>query len=110
MLKLKTELSKVKEATQVAQAAANTTRQKFYDLGVQETKAHLTKELAGVCREYCLEVWTEALNVAETPADSKWRKAENVFYPEDLRDVLEAAPEVATLAPTAAEQPPPSRR
>ena len=94
----------------MAQAAANTTRKKFYDLGVQETKAQLTKELVGVCREYCLEVWTEALNVAEAPADLKWRKAENVLYTEDLRDVPKAAPEVATLAPTAAKQPPPSQR
>lgn len=38
--------------------------QKFYDLRVQEIEARLTKELARVCRNYCLEVWTEALNLA----------------------------------------------
>lgn len=84
VLELKAELSKAKEAAQMAQAAANTAGQKFYDLRVQETEAWLTEELAGVYREYCLEVWTEALNMARALADSKWRKAENVFYPEDL--------------------------
>ena len=84
MLELKTELSKANEAAQVAQAVVDTTGQKFYDLGVQETEARLNKELAGVCREYCLEVWTGTLNVAEAPTNSKWRKDENLFYLEDL--------------------------
>ena len=51
---------------------------------MQETEARLTEELARVCREYYLLVWTEALNVVRAPADLKWRRAENVFYPEDL--------------------------
>ena len=55
----------------MAQVAANTTGQKFYDLRLQETKARLTEELARVCREYCLKVWTEALNVAGAPVDLK---------------------------------------
>ena len=65
--------------------------------------------MAGVCREYCLEVWTETLNVAGAPTDSKWRKVKNLFYLEDLRDVLEAALEEATLTLTMVEQPPPSQ-
>ena len=56
VLELKAELFKAKEAAQVTQVAADTAGQKFYDFGVQETKARLTEELAGVCREYCLEV------------------------------------------------------
>ena len=55
---LKAELETAKEAAQVTQATADTTGHKFYDLGVQETEARLTNELAGVCRDYCLEVWT----------------------------------------------------
>lgn len=43
--------------------------QKFYDLGVQETKAYLTKELARVRRDYYLKVWIEALNVDGAPAN-----------------------------------------
>ena len=93
----------------MAQAVVDTTGQKFYDLGVQATEARLNKELAGVCREYCLEVWTGTLNVAEAPTNSKWRKAENLFYLEDLRDDLKAAPEEATFTLTMVEQPPPSQ-
>ena len=47
---------------------------------MQETKAHLTDELARVCRDYCLKVWTKALNLARVPATLEWRKAENVYY------------------------------
>ena len=104
MLELKAKLSKAKE---VAQAAADTAGQKFYDLGVQEIEAWLSKELAAVCKEYCLEVWTEGLNVAGAPVDSKWRKAESIYYPENLREIPKAAPEEAVPAFTAAEQPPP---
>ena len=108
MLELKTELSKAKEVAQVAQVVANTTGQKFYDLGVQETKAQLTEELVAVYREYCLDVWTKTLNVARALTNLKWRKAENVFYPEDLREVPKVAPKDAVPAPTTAEQPLPT--
>ena len=50
----------------------------------------MTKELDGVCWVYCFEVWTEALNVVGGLTDSKWRKAENVYYLEDLQEVPEA--------------------
>ena len=56
VLELKAELFKAKEAAQVTQVAADNAGQKFYDFGVQETEARLTEKLAGVCREYCLEV------------------------------------------------------
>lgn len=60
---MKAELERAKEAAQVAQAAANASEQKFPNLGGKETKVYLTNELDGVCRNYCLEVWTEALNL-----------------------------------------------
>lgn len=41
--------------------------------------------------------------------DSKWRKAESVYYPENLREVPKAAPKEAVPAFTAAEQPPPTQ-
>ena len=50
---------------------------------MQEIEARLTEELAGVCREYCLEVRTEALNVGGASMNLKWRKVENAFYLED---------------------------
>ena len=51
---------------------------------MRETEVRLIDELAGVCKDYCLEVWIEALNQAGAPATAKWRKAENVYYLEDL--------------------------
>ena len=50
--------------------------------------------LVRVCHEFCLEVWTEALNVAKAPTNSELRKAENINYPEDLRE-----PPKAVLGP-----------
>jgi len=47
--------------------------------------------------------------MAEAPVDSKWRKAKNVDYLEDLREVPEVAPEEAIPALNAAEQPPPTQ-
>ena len=47
-MELKAELSKAKEATQVAQTATDAVGQKFYDLRVQETEAWLINELARV--------------------------------------------------------------
>ena len=68
----------------MAQAAAGVATQKFYDLRVQETEARLIDELVGVCRDYCLEVWIEALNVAGALANLEWRKIKNIYYPDDL--------------------------
>ncbi|XP_050290037.1 uncharacterized protein LOC126728216 [Quercus robur] len=43
--------------------------------------------LKTVERDYCAETLVEALNQAGAPADSELRKAENVFIPEDIREV-----------------------
>lgn len=37
-----------------------------------------------VCRGYCLQVWTEALNIAGVDTSSELRKTENIFYPPAL--------------------------
>ena len=68
---LKAELGKAKEAAREAEEATEALEQKFYNLGVQETEARLTEELAEVCKEYCHE---------------EWRKAENIYYPQDLHE------------------------
>lgn len=82
---LKAKLGKAKEAARVAKAAAKASEQKFYELGVQTTKACLNEELAEVCKDYCQEVWTEVLILAGVPAALEWRRAKNVYYPSDLR-------------------------
>ena len=83
---LKTELKKAKEAAWTAKEAAEASEQKSYNLGVQEIEARLAEELAEVCKEYCQEVWTEALNLAGVPAASEWRRANNIYYLPDIRE------------------------
>ena len=76
---MKAELEKAKEATR-----GEILEQKFYDLRAKENEVCLTDKLARVCRDYCLEVWTEALNLTGVPAILEWRRAENVYCPQDL--------------------------
>ena len=72
---------------------------------MKETEVCLTDELAGVCRDYCLKVWIEALNLTEVPAALEWRRAENVYYPPDLQEApkapsgpkIDAAPAITAL-------------
>ena len=48
----------------MAEEVAKASRQKFYNLGVEETEIQLAEELTKVCRDYCKETWMEALNLA----------------------------------------------
>ena len=56
---------------------------------------------------YYQEVWMEAFNLASVPATLEWRKAENIFYLADIREVLVALPPPTAPAPTSPEQLPP---
>ena len=69
-----------REATEVAETAS-------YERGVLDTEKRLIEEVAGVCRDYCAEVWAEALNREGVPATFKLRSAENIFFPKDIREV-----------------------
>ena len=90
----------------MAEEAMGVSNQASYELGVQETKVRLADELAEVYRDYCKEVWLEALNLAWVLATSKWRKARNVYYPLDIRKIPANLPPSPTLAPFSIEQPP----
>ena len=96
-------MEKAKEAARTAKEAIRASKKASYDRGVQETEVHLAEELAKECRDYCQEVWVEALNLASVPATSEWRKAENIYYPVDIREVPIALPSPAALAPTSSE-------
>ena len=50
-------------------------------MGVAETEEALKAKVSGVCRNYCLQVWNEALNQAGVKASSALKKVENVYYP-----------------------------
>ena len=60
--------------------------------------------LAKVCRDYCQEVWAEALNLAGIPTASEWRKAKNIYDPAVIREVPTTLPSLTTLTPTSSEQ------
>ena len=84
VLDLKAELQKVKDAAQVAREATEATKIASYERRVMDTETQLAEELAGVCRDYCAEVWAEALNRAGVPATSKLRSVENIFFPKNI--------------------------
>ena len=85
---LKAELSKVKEAARLAREAAEAVVAASYEGGVVDIEARLTKEVATVCRDYITMSWGVALDRAAIPADSDLRKIENIFFPEDIREIL----------------------
>lgn len=76
--------------------------QNGYDIGVKETKDTLRAQVTGVCRGYCLQVWTEALNLARVGASSNLRKTENIFYPPTLCIIAQPSSQTTT-APEAPE-------
>ena len=61
--------------------------------------------MAEVCRDYCKEVWLEALNLAEVLTTSEWREDRNIYYPPDIREVPAELPPSIALAPLLIEQP-----
>ena len=62
-----------------------------------ETEARLTIEVTGICRDYCVETYKKALDRAGVPADSELRRADQVYYLEDIRKDTIAPSSPATL-------------
>ena len=90
-----------REATEAVETAS-------YERGVLDMEMRLAEEVTGVCRDYCTEVWAEALNRAGVPATSKLRSAENIFFLEDIQEVPATLPlPLFFLHPS--EQLPPSK-
>ena len=85
VLDLSAELQQAKEVAQLAREAAETEKQAFYTLGVEETQARLIKELVKVCRDYYNATWDEALNVAGVLADSVWRQPGSIYFHPHIR-------------------------
>ena len=105
VLELKTKLHRTKKVARTAKEAAEALGQAPYDRGVQETKIRLAEELVEVYRDYCKELWAEALNRTGVPAAFKWRNAENIFYPKDIREVTVVLPPPIALALPPSKQP-----
>ena len=68
-------------------------------------EARLTAEVTVVYRDYCAEIYYQALNRAGVPTKSDLRRADQVYYPEDIREDLIALPPPATLPLPPPKQP-----
>ena len=76
-----------------------------YERGVQATEAWLSEEVAVVCRDYCIASWGVAMDWAGVPADFELRRAENIFFLEDIREIPESEPPPEQLLSTQAPFP-----
>ena len=89
----------------MAREASEAVKMASYERGMLETETRLAEEVARVCRDYCAETWTKALNWAGVPTDSELRNVESIFFPEDILEVPVtlpppiANPLLATQAP-----------
>ena len=86
------ELQKAKDATRVAREAAEAAVKASYECGVLDTETRLAKEVVVVCRDYCTESWEVAMDRAGVPTNSELRKVENIFFPEDIREIPDTVP------------------
>ena len=85
IISLKKKLEKVEKAKDQEEKARDQAEQDGYNVGVVEIKEALKAEVLGVCRNYCLQVWNEALNQAKVETSSILRKAKSVYYPPAIR-------------------------
>ena len=105
ILDLKAKLQKVKDAAQVAREAAKAAVKASYKRGVLDMETQLAEEMAVVCRDYCIESWGVAMDRAGVPTDSELRRVENIFFPEDIREIPDMVPPPEQLLTTQAPPP-----
>ena len=99
---LKAELKKAKDAARVAREVAEATVKASYECGVWDTETRQVEEVVEACRDYCTESWAVSLNRAGVPADSELRRVENIFFLEDIREILHTVPPPEQLPTTLA--------
>jgi len=59
-----------------------------------------------MCRDYCTESWAVALDRAGVPADSELKRAKNIFFPKNIREISNTVP--SPEQPPTTQAPPPS--
>ena len=106
VLDLKSELQKVKETARVAKDIAKAEKATSYKCRVLDTETRLVEEVAGVCKDYCTEVWAEALNQVRVLTTSELRRTENIFFPEDIREDPTMLPPLTALPLSPPQQSP----
>lgn len=77
----KEQIRTLKKKLEEAESVVEKAKQEGYDIVVAETEENLRAEVSGVYRNYCLQVWNEALNQARVDASSTLRRVENVYHP-----------------------------
>ena len=110
VLDLQSKLLRAEEALKVAQEAAIAAETLAYERGVPETETRLTVEVTAVCREYCTETYSQALDRAGILANSDLRRTDQVYYPEDLREDKTPPPQPATLPLPPPNEPLPAQK
>ena len=88
----------------MAKEASRATEMAAFECGILETETQLAKEVAGVYKDYYAKVWAESLNQAGVLANFELRRAENIYFPKDIREVLKMLP------PLIADPFPPSKQ
>ena len=80
-----------------------------------EIEEALRAKVSRVCRNYCLQVWNEALNQTEVESSSVLRKIESVYYPPAIHtssssssSKIDTPPEVANPEKSSLNEVPPS--
>ena len=96
--KAKEQVQLAKEEVQLAREVAEAEKKISYQLGAEETEARLSEEIPEVCREYCCISWAHALDAAGVPANSALRLPEKVFFPPEIREIPDGAPEASEQA------------
>ena len=96
-MELKAQLQRSEAATRVVREAAEAAVKASYERGVLDTK-----EVAVVCKDYYTESWGVAMDRTGVPADFELRKVENIFFPEDIREIPNLDTPAETFLPTQA--------
>ena len=96
--KAEEEIRRAKEEAQLVWEAAEAEKKAAYQFGAGETEARLSEEIPEVCRDYYSISWAHALDAAGIPADSALRLPEKVFYPPEIREILDGALEASEQA------------
>lgn len=81
----KWQMTALKKKLEEGEKARDQAEQEGYDVGVVETEEALRIEVSRACRNYCLQVWNEALIQARVEASSALKRAESVYYPSAIR-------------------------
>ena len=84
----------------MAREATEAVMNASYERGVTDTKTWLLEKVAVVCKDYCTESWGVAMDQAGVPIDSELRRAESIFFPVNIWEILDTVPSTEQLPPT----------